>query len=265
MHNDHAEVNEYGKKLEQALLLRYAPIAVKLLKDEAETPDGYVRPARDLGVHLAICQAFALVRRERKALAMFNDDHHCPFPLIAIGSVPFREGTPEYEMVVPMLFTEDPDKSRGFFEKHWPRFPEGSFAGFALAPLSDASFVPDVTLIYCNPAQLRSLLMAAKFKSGNPVVSEFDSIDSCAHSIVPAMLKRDYRITVPDPGEYERGLADEDEMIFSVPACKIGELVQGVEAVANRGMGYRGLHMEMRTDFPRPPFYTELFKTWGLG
>ncbi|MDR0445621.1 MAG: DUF169 domain-containing protein [Oscillospiraceae bacterium] len=259
------EINSCGRTLEQSLILRYAPIAVRLLKSEADTPDGCVRPFRDRGQHLAICQAFALVRRERHTIAMFNDDHHCPFPMIAIGSVPFRDGTPGYEMVTPMLFTEDPDKSREFFKQHWPRLPEGSYAGMALAPLSDACFEPDVTLIYCNSAQLRSLLMAAKFKSGKPVVSEFDSIDSCAHSLIPAITKGDYRITIPDPGEYERALTDEDEMIFSVPQSKLSELIAGVEAVSAMGMGYRGLHMEMFADFPRPPFYTELFQGWGLG
>jgi len=220
---------------------------------------------KDLGVHMAICQAFSLVRRERKHIAMFNIDQHCPFPMIAIGSVPMREGTPEYDLITPMLFVEDPDKSRAFFKNHWPRLPEGSYAGYAMAPLSEANFVPDVTLIYCSPAQLRSLLMAAKYKNGEPVVSAFDSIDSCAHSIIPAITLDAYRITVPDPGEYERALADENEMIFSVPQSKLQELADGTNALENMKMSFSKLHMSMLNDFPRPPFYSQLFKTWGIG
>jgi len=258
------ESNICGETLEKELILRYAPIAVKLLKSEGEIPEKCVRPSMDQGTHMAICQAFGLVRRERKHIAMFNSDQHCPFPMIAIGSVPLREGTPEYDMVTPMLFTEDPEKSKYFFKNHWPRMPEGSYAGYALAPLSEASFVPDCTLIYCSPAQLRSLLMAAKFKSGEPVISEFDSIDSCAHSIIPAITKKAYRITVPDPGEYERGLADENEMIFTVPEAKLAELISGLESLQKMNMSFKKLHMSMVSDFARPPFYSKLFESWGI-
>jgi hypothetical protein len=69
---------------------------------------------------------------------------------------------------------------------------------------------------------------------------------------------------VPDPGEYERGLTDEDEMILSVPADELGDLVEGLQLLSDRSFGYRQLHMEMKTDFPRPQFYDDLFKAWGL-
>jgi hypothetical protein len=40
--------------------------------------------------------------------------------------------------------------------------------------------------------------------------------------------------------------------------------VRGLKILSNVGFGYRQLHMEVMTDFPRPQFYDDLFKTWGL-
>jgi hypothetical protein len=44
-------MNPYGSDLLNMLVLRTYPIAIKMLKDESETPQGAVRPKRDLKVH----------------------------------------------------------------------------------------------------------------------------------------------------------------------------------------------------------------------
>ena len=259
-----ADFNKLGEELENLLILRYAPIALRLLKPGEEPPAGALRPKRDLGEHLALCQAFALVRRQRKSLVMLNEDHWCVWPLIGFGLVEFLEGTDAYDRAATANFIENPDKARAFFKTSYPRLPEGTAAGLALAPLGDATFVPDMILVYLKPAQLRSALMSIKYKSGELLRCAFDSVDSCVHSTIPLLKDGQYKITVPDPGEYERGLTDEDEMILSVPADKLPELVEGLRLLSSRGYGYRQLHMEMKTDFARPQFYDDLFRSWGL-
>lgn len=259
-----AVFNKLGEELEQLLILRYAPIAIKLLKTEADIPDGAIRPKRDLGQHLALCQTYAMVRRQRKSIVMLKEDHWCVWPLIGFGLVEFREGNDYYDRAVTANFIQDPDKAREFFKTSYPRMEEGSNIGLALAPLDTANFVPDMLLIYLKPAQLRSALMSIKYKSGELLDAKLDSVDSCVHSTIPLLKDGQYKITVPDPGEYERGLTDEDEMILSVPADKIAGLVEGLKILSNVGFGYRQLHMEMTTDFPRPQFYDDLFKAWDL-
>jgi uncharacterized protein (DUF169 family) len=119
-------------------------------------------------------------------------------------------------------------------------------------------------LIYSNTAQLRSILLSIKFKEGHLVKSEFDPIDSCVYSVVPAIKDGVYRITLPDPGEYERAMADEGEIILSVPPDKLGELVEGLRFFEKMKMGYRHFNMQMTPDFPQPDFYKDLFRMWGL-
>jgi hypothetical protein len=77
------------------------------------------------------------------------------------------------------------------------------------------------------------------------------------------MLEGKYRVTIPDPGEYERGLTPEDDIILSVPKQLAGEFAWGGER--QLGAGRRESFVPvMKEDFPQPAIYRPLFETWGL-
>jgi len=252
------EINRFGKLLEERLHLRTSPIAVKLLEGEKDIPEGAIRPKRDWGEHFAQCQAFAMSRRQGASIAMMKEDHWCWGPVIGYGLADFPEGFPP----IPFMI-EDEEASRKH-QENFPRLAKGKYAGLVSAPLKTTNFDPDLVLVYSNPAQLRSMLMAIKVKKGFMITSQFDPIDSCVYSIVPVLLSGQYRITLPDPGEYERAMAGEDEMILSVPMDKMADLVSGLEKIETMRLGYRQLAMQMQPNFPRPDFYRELYKVWGL-
>lgn len=258
------EFNQYGEELEKLLHLRTSPIAIKLLEKEEDIPVGAIRPKKDRNVHIALCQAFAMARRQGESIAMMKEDHWCWAPLIGLGLVECEEGSESYREVVQKIFVENKEKGEKLFAKSFPRLEYGKYAGLVCAPLKTANFEPDMVMIYSNPAQLRSMLWGVKFKTASLLTSEFDPIDSCVYSTVPVILNGQYRITLPDPGEYERALAGEDEIIFSVPKDKMEELIEGLKHFEKIKFGYKQLTMEMRPDYPRPEFYNKVFKMWGL-
>ncbi len=240
------EMNEYGRELERLLKLRTHPVALKMLKSEDEVPTGAVQPKRDLGYHLAFCQAVSLARRQGQTIAMFKDDHWCFAPLLAYGIMP----DPHDEFL---------DRVKGF-----PSLPYGTYQGTVLAPLTTATFEPDVILVYGDPAQLRQLLVGVKTSGDTPLQAEFDPIDSCAYAVVPVLETGRYTITVPDPGEHARAAVADDEMIFSIPGAKVGALVDAMKRSEEMTRGMPWNDIEMRPDFPRPDFYDRIFKAWGL-
>jgi uncharacterized protein (DUF169 family) len=253
--------NAYGADLLNLLVLRTYPIAIKMLKNEGEIPKGAVRPKKDLKTHYSACQAFGIVRRRGTALAMFIEDHWCFEPIIAYGLVEpprdFLEGSGS------AFFVRD-KKAAQQRTRDIPLLPHGRYAGMALAPLHKAGFSPDLTMIYCNASQLRHLLFALMLKSGRRVTSTLDPIWSCVHSVVPSLLKGTCEVTVPDPGDFERAAVGDDEMIFTVPAGLMQELMDGVYHYEKAGMGYRSFARELKGDFQQPPFYRQYFKMWGL-
>jgi uncharacterized protein (DUF169 family) len=240
-----AEFNKYGEELERMLHLRTSPIAVKMLEKEKDIPKGAVRPWRDQGHHIAQCQAFALSRRQRETIAMLEEDHWCFAPVIAYG----HEDKPE-----------DPEL-QAFVA--FPTFPRDKYIGIVSAPLRTANFVPDVVIIYANTTQLRNMLNPLSFGKIQKEVDYYLFPPACAYQVVPVMESGRYMVTLPDPGDYMRALAGEDEIILSVPAARMEEFMKGIRRSMEGEYSYERTGMYMLFDFPQPPFYQMLFKRWG--
>lgn len=240
-----------GSDLISLLGLETSPLGLKFITSESEIPEETLRPYRSKGQHLAQCQAFAMSRRQGLTVAMTKEDHWCWGPLLGYGLVPYQPA-----LNIPA--------TRGQAEI-LPRIDLNKYIGLLCGPLNKTLFIPDVALIYCNTAQLRRMLMAFKFSQNDLVSSEFDPIDSCIYSVVPTFLNGQIRITLPDPGENERAGAEDYEIILSVPAEKMEQLQQGIM----RAVSFAPPHIyvkdvRMQSDFPRPEFYGQLFKIWGL-
>ncbi|NLO28896.1 MAG: DUF169 domain-containing protein [Actinobacteria bacterium] len=276
------ELRSYGKEIDDLLRLDSFTVAVKMIRDMEEIPAEAVRPKRDHNEHIAQCQAFSLTRRDGKTVAMLKEDHWCYAPVIGYGLVEQPDFFKKGGLYNPQ-FDDDPEirealggtgsKFLGhFLEKPelaknmtFPCLEAGKYIGCLTAPLRDTTFEPDVVFIYSNNAQLRNILMAIKYKEGVHVTSEFDPIDSCIYSLVPLMEgKQDYVITIPDPGEQERALTDENKIIFSLTRDKLKVLVEGLRHYDEIKLGYVHLTKLMQADFEQPQFYTLLFKRWGI-
>lgn len=255
-------MNTYGQDLLNMLVLRTYPIAIKMLKSESEIPEGAVRPKKDLGEHYSTCQAFGIVRNRGTKLAMFIEDHWCFEPIIGYG---LKEPPEDYlEGSMSAFFVQDREGAKKRTSEI-PLLPHGKYAGMVLGPLHNANFTPDLTVIYCNATQLRHMLFAILRKNGYRVTSTIDPLWSCVHSVVPSLLTGECEVTVPDPGEYERGAVGDDEMMFTIPTGRMEELMSGVYHYDKMGMGYRdGFGRMIKGNFKQPPIYEEYFKRWGL-
>jgi uncharacterized protein (DUF169 family) len=244
------EFNTYGEDLQKLLLLRTYPMAVKMLRSEADIPKGAIRPKKDRGYHLAQCQAFALSRGQGATIAMLKEDNWCWGPLIAYGLVDPRlaEKYVEIKDDVEIL----------------PRLEYGKYIGIVSAPLETANFEPDIVVIYSNVAQLNKMLHALQWIGEGNVTSTFFPTGSCAFSVVPALFGQ-YYITIPDWGELGRGLTGEDEIIFSVPKDKVKGLVAQLKKLDELKLGYKNHPtLELTPDFARPQFYKNFYRECGL-
>lgn len=258
------EMQEAVKYIVSSLHLSLHPQAVKMLENESQVPESALRPRRDKGRHMALCQALALTKREGRTVWFRKEDHWCWNPLIGLGHVVCEPGMPSFEEVSRNLGIDDLDKARDFFAA-FPKLEPGRYEGMLMAPAGQADFEPDVILINCdNNYQLRALIWGVKNQTGKMLSSQFDAIDSCIHSIVTPMKTGNYAITIPDPGDQERALTGANEIIFSIPLPRLAEAAAGLREIDALGVGYRGMKPIMQYDFPRPPFYNELFRLWDL-
>ena len=114
---------EQNKKIqelmEKVVGLRYPAVAVKMIREDSEIPEDAVRPLKDMGHHIALCQAFAFARRQRKVIYMELEDHWCWNPLIGYGQVECVPGQPQFDEVCTYIGIPDRQKAEAFFA----RFP----------------------------------------------------------------------------------------------------------------------------------------------
>ena len=240
------EFNRYGEDLETQLRLQTSPIAVKMLEKEADIPKDALRPKKDRGNHYAQCQAFSLSRRDRATVAMLKEDNWCPAPPIAYGLV---------------LRPDEPNANRKYDCLEY-----GKYIGILTAPLRTATFDPDVVIVYSDTNQLRKMLLALKDEERPMVKSNFFPF-SCAYSVTSPILKGEYWINLPDPGEYVRALTQAGEMIFSIPKVKLADFMENLKKFYSESTfesTFAHEQMMMKSDFPQPALYKRFFKTWGM-
>jgi uncharacterized protein (DUF169 family) len=142
-------------------------------------------------------------------------------------------------------------------------FETGKYIGIVTAPLKSASYIPDVVLVYLNPAQLRGMILPMMYGGASQQITTHLFLPSCGHCVVDPIITGNYCLVLPDPGEYQRALTQEEEMIFAVPKDKMQGMMAGL---AGRGGMYshRNQYMAMHPDFEQPQFYKDMFKSWGL-
>ena len=256
-------VNSAAQRIRDFLDLKLNIQAVKLIEDPADVPENALIARKEYG-HLSLCQAFALTKRNGKTLYTDKSSEWCWAPVVGLGYAESGPDTESFHEISRLLGIQDQEQADRFFEA-FPRLPVGKYQGVLLAPAVSAEFEPDVLLINCdNNFQLRTLLSAIKFKTGKLLDVHLDPVDSCVHTLVAAMISRDYTVAIPDPGDQERALSDANEIIMAVPVNKLPDLLEGIDFVEMCHMGYKDMRREMMFDFTRPPFYNTVFKSWGL-
>jgi uncharacterized protein (DUF169 family) len=256
------DFNGYGEELERLLQLRTSPIAIRLLGRKRDIPKGAIRPKRDLGCHLALCQAFAMSRRNKATIAMLKEDHRCYLPVIAFGLAKppgfFIQGNMFFKRSVADL------KTAKNLAKTFPRLKFGKYVGIVSSPLRTANFKPDLVITYCSSNQLRCLLTGMKYRKGEIVTSRLDPSGACIHCTVPVIQTGACQVTVPCGGDRQHALAQDDEMIFSVPSSKLGDLILGMRYLEKLGQGYTRYAPDMKSDYPLSELYAKVSRMAGM-
>lgn len=254
-------LNQWGEEIERRLRLKTFPLAVKLLEKEADIPENAMRPIRDLGYCLQVCQAYAMSRREGTVLAMLKEDMWCFEPVVGYGMAE----PPQYFLEGHNRFPEDVESLEvgKNYAADFPCLSVGKYIGLMSAPLRMANFEPNVVLIYCDSAQLSLLLLAREYKVGYDLKQSLSSHAACVYSVVPVIQTGQCRVAIPCRGDHYEAIAGDDELIFSVPTEKLEDLMVGLRYLEATGSKLPKRY-EMRREPELPESYRKIAKMIGM-
>jgi len=250
--------NEYGRRLEKLIRPNSHPLAVRMLRSPEEIPEEALMPVRDFGKCMSTCQTFALSRRFGETVAQLFEDMWCPEPVIGFGLAEppqfFFEGKTRYPDGVKSL------EAGANWAQEFPRFKVGEYVGVVSAPLTTASFEPDVAAVYCDSAQLLRLLLGLAYEDGRDITTVLGGHSACVYSVVPTMLKNECQASVPCRGDRGYAGTQDYEMIFSIPRDQIARLVEGLEQPGTSSVPTR---FSMNPEYRLSTGYAEIARQMG--
>ena len=220
-----------GKALEEILRLQTYPLAVRLVKNESEFPEGTRRPEKKL----ALCQALTICRRYGWTMGITEKDSECPAVNLSYGWTKLIDESTLVQKVVFLFFlgagyASDEAVARRIVE-NLDRLEPSKCGGVVVSPLTRTKIVPDVILVYGNPAQIMRLIQGAMYKEGKKVKSESAGIlASCNGGIIRTYNTGECQVVVPGNGDRIFAATQDHEMLFAIPAAKADEIIVGMRA-----------------------------------
>ena len=242
------------------------PVSVKLFKKEPKDfPSKTVFPFSFFDHPINFCQGVGIVRRYGWKVAFRFEDNACPMFVVYFGLRKTPKIVAEGEMCYP-IFTET--KALGALaEATLARMPAGEIGTIFMEPLDEnPSFEPDLILVYGNASQMTKLIAAANYRKGKGIEGgPFTARGACSSSIVKPFLTKEFRINIPGGGERLSGHTADDELVFSIPNRRIGDMIFGLEATNRYGTARYPTHfkgMQIEPTFPEK--YKKLGEHFGM-
>lgn len=228
---------EVLKKFEEAVqrYIRPAtiPVALKLLRSEADIPIGIERAKTALGHMITLCQGFGLARHNRQSITMLKDDMTCPIGIITLGLAEPPEFWLKGERYKDWYTPSQQVAEKIASEMH--RLPVGEYVGVTVAPADACTFKPDLVIVYCNPLQLLGLIQAALVKEGGRFNVSIWPAGVCTDAIVPATVTGRCQFALPCTGDRKHEYTSADEVIFTVPFGRLEEIADGLKYFFEHG------------------------------
>jgi uncharacterized protein (DUF169 family) len=214
------------------------PIAVKLIRSEAEIPPGSKRPKADLSVETFLCQNFRMARTYGWTLAVLQEDCCCKLARIVFGWDPSSEETLQWGNQFAVGLYACDLETAGKTREHM-HLLDNEYIGVLLSPLARTRVEPDVVFVYCLPAQAMRLIQAyLYFKGGVMAFTAQGKMGSCHEGIAKTFLTDEPQLVLLGNGDRVWGGADDAEVMFSIPRSKCELILNGLEATHKAGLRY---------------------------
>ncbi len=239
-----SKLKELSSKLQALLKLESQPVAVKLVKESSEIK-GFKTPG-EMKVKLAVCQTLAMSWRYGWSVAVTNEECACQVAKVIFGWLKVDLETFASAFLKCGFFKDMCAAIKGVKSslEECNICPDSCFA-VASTPMSKAPWLPDVVLMYCNPAQSQLLALGYSYINGDSVEIKYSGKHaSCGYAIAKTFSSKKPVLVPPGGGDKVFAACDPGHVIFALPPSLLEGVVEGIEHVRQAGV----------TNYPTPIF-----------
>lgn len=230
------ELEDYkiaGRELYDKLRLLTYPVAIKFIKDFSEIPEKVQRPSQ-MGQKLSLCQSFTLVRRWGVNVAMTYEDNLC----VTSSLVHQWEKVPVKDIITSQVksgYHKDLDAElkvqseyRAFVNENFLNVVK-DHKGFIVSPLIKSIIIPDVILMYGDPAQITHVIHSLSYEGKYIVQSSFIGYgESCIKGVLLPFVSGKPQVVLPGTGDRTLSLTKEEEMAIGFPGSILFYIVENL-------------------------------------
>ena len=236
------DLTEKAQALNRLIRPLTFPIAVKLVKSVDDFPERTRRPLKDMGFKTMPCVGMTLARKYGWTVGMTAEDNACFIVSYAYG---WSEDDAESEkgitgFVKAMNYAANDDAAKARLDSvRQAKLDKGQYAGVVFSPLERSKVEPDLVMVFCNPAQLMRLVHGATQGAGTSLRSAFRGMAaSCVEGILQTLKDREPKVVLPGNGERVWAMVQDDELLFTIPAGSLDQVIAGLEATDKSGVRY---------------------------
>ncbi|MHA1578145.1 MAG: DUF169 domain-containing protein [Candidatus Freyarchaeota archaeon] len=259
------ELEDYrkaGQELYDKLRLYTFPVAIRYIKDVSEIPERVVRPSL-MGQKWSLCQAFTYARRWGINVAMTAEDNFCVPSSVSHQwvKVPWED---LLQSQIIQGWHKDEEAEKRVLSSYMVAFGEGKLdkikdhKGFIVSPLTNTIIIPDVVLIYGNPAQMTHIIHSLCYEGKYiPQCSSTGFAESCQKGALFPLLTGKPEIVLPGTGDRALSGTTEDEMAIGIPVSLLFYVVDNLFKTGGRlnmGQPIRSLLVRNLTEKLTPGF-----------
>ncbi|MBU2648887.1 DUF169 domain-containing protein [bacterium] len=227
-----------GERIEALIRPATFPLAIKLIRSEAEILPEYKRPSRDLNLQNFLCQNFKMARTYGWTMAITEADINCKLARNVYGWDSPTEAEREWGNAFSVGLYANDSETAAKFEKHLLNL-NNEYLGMIISPLTRTRVIPDTVLVYCLPAQAMRFVQGYLYMAGG--VLEFSAagrVGSCYEGVIKTLKKGQPQYITLGNGDRVWGGAHDFEVAFSCPREKLELLMEGLEKSHAGGLRY---------------------------
>ena len=236
------DLTEKAQALNRLIRPLTFPIAVKLVKSVDDFPERTRRPLKDMGFKTMPCVGMTLARKYGWTVGMTAEDNACFIVSYAYGwsedDAESEKGITGFVKAMNYAANDDAAKARleGFKQA---KLDKGQYAGVVFSPLERSKIEPDLVMVFGNSAQVMRLVHGATQGAGASLRSAFRGFwDSCLEGVLRTLKDREPNVLLPGNGERVWAMVQDDELLFTIPADSLDQVIAGLEATDKSGVRY---------------------------
>ena len=215
--------NGYANVLKDVLMLRHEPVAVKLVREGEDFPQGYEEPEHQQSHCQAVFRA-----AEGESFCMPLASHNCMVGASALGMVPTSDKIASGQFHAGIGMHDSVEAASKMIADRMV-VPDKT-VGEVVCPLKDADFVPDVVIMEDIPERIYWIVPLTTAKEGGRVQFSTSPFQCACEDItaVPICTGRP-NISLGCFGCRKKTSMQKDEMACGVPYSMIPDFVEHLE------------------------------------